>query len=143
LIRPRERPRRGAGPGQKPPSERAGEIPQNGGFQKAWFSWPKIVGYGHGSVVEARPPTPAGQVYQLKVTLLEVVPRIWRRFQVPGDMKLSALHRTLQAVMGWENSHLHGSTSRGSSTATGQAAATKIPRSRRSSRHAWTSARAR
>ena len=59
------------------------------------------------AVVEARPPTPAGQVYQLKVTLLEVVPRIWRRFQVTGDMKLSALHRTLQAVMGWENSHLH------------------------------------
>ncbi len=59
------------------------------------------------AVVEARPATPAGQVYQLKVTLLEVVPRIWRRFQVPGDMRLSALHRTLQAVMGWENSHLH------------------------------------
>jgi hypothetical protein len=57
--------------------------------------------------VRERPTTPAGQVYQLNVTLLEVVPRIWRRFQVPGDMKLSVLHRTLQTVMGWENSHLH------------------------------------
>ena len=52
--------------------------------------------------LEGCPATPTGQIYQLKVTLLEVVPRIWRRFQVAGSTKLSDLHRTLQVVMGWE-----------------------------------------
>lgn len=46
-------------------------------------------------------------IYQLKVTLMEVVPRIWRRLQVPGQIELSMLHETLQIVMGWSNSHLH------------------------------------
>lgn len=47
------------------------------------------------------------RVYQLKVTLEGVEPPIWRRMQVPGDTRLSMLHRMLQVVMGWTNSHLH------------------------------------
>lgn len=46
-------------------------------------------------------------VFQLKVTLAEIKPPIWRRFEVPGDIRLSDLHLVLQAVMGWENAHLH------------------------------------
>lgn len=46
-------------------------------------------------------------VYQLKVTLAESDPPIWRRFQVAGDISLAKLHQVLQIVMGWENSHLH------------------------------------
>lgn len=45
--------------------------------------------------------------YQLKVELAESSPPIWRRFLVSGDISLSALHLVLQAVMGWENCHLH------------------------------------
>jgi pRiA4b ORF-3-like protein len=45
------------------------------------------------------------RTYQLKVTLRAVAPPIWRRFQVRGDVRLSELHRVLQAVMGWTESH--------------------------------------
>jgi hypothetical protein len=46
-------------------------------------------------------------IYQIKVTLNESEPPIWRRFQVPGDVRLSRLHDVLQVVMGWTDSHLH------------------------------------
>ncbi len=46
-------------------------------------------------------------VYQLKVTLKNSKPPIWRRIQVAGDTSLEKLHWILQDVMGWTNSHLH------------------------------------
>lgn len=49
---------------------------------------------------------PTGTVYQFKITLLDTKPKIWRRIQIP-DCKLNTLHYHIQAVMGWENSHLH------------------------------------
>ncbi len=48
-----------------------------------------------------------GSVYQLKVTLKGIRPPIWRRFQVTDDITLAKLHRILQAIMGWEDYHLH------------------------------------
>jgi hypothetical protein len=46
-------------------------------------------------------------VYQLKVTLKNSKPPIWRRIQVTCDTPLDKLHLILQTVMGWENYHLH------------------------------------
>ena len=46
-------------------------------------------------------------IYRIKVTLRHVAPSIWRRIEVPADTKLGKLHRILQAVMGWSDSHLH------------------------------------
>jgi Plasmid pRiA4b ORF-3-like protein len=46
-------------------------------------------------------------VYVVKVTLLDTSPPVWRRILVPRDITLQHLHRTLQTVMGWTNSHLH------------------------------------
>lgn len=49
----------------------------------------------------------AQQSYQLKVTLRGSRPPVWRRFEAPGDVPLYQLHRILQIVMGWTDSHLH------------------------------------
>ena len=47
------------------------------------------------------------QVYQLKITLQEIEPAIWRRFQVRRQVRLDRLHLMIQVAMGWTNSHLH------------------------------------
>lgn len=46
-------------------------------------------------------------IYQIKVTLNNSKPPIWRRFLVNENITLSKLHDILQTVMGWMNSHLH------------------------------------
>ena len=45
--------------------------------------------------------------YQIKVTLNDIEPLIWRRLLIPSSMKLDALHATLQLALGWTDSHLH------------------------------------
>lgn len=45
--------------------------------------------------------------YQLKVTLRDVTPAVWRRVVVPGQWHLGRLHDILQRGMGWQDSHLH------------------------------------
>lgn len=52
-------------------------------------------------------------VCQLKITLKDSRPPIWRRIQVAGDTSLAKLHRILQIVMGWTDSHLHQFTIHG------------------------------
>ncbi len=42
----------------------------------------------------------------LRVELHEVVPKIWRRVVVPGDLLLSDIHHVIQALFGWEDAHL-------------------------------------
>ena len=54
-----------------------------------------------------RQPETRVEVYVIKVTLLGISPPVWRRILVPRDITLHHLHRTLQTVMGWTNSHLH------------------------------------
>ena len=39
-------------------------------------------------------------IYQMKVTLMDSKPPIWRRIQVPADITLAKLHQVLQVVMG-------------------------------------------
>jgi hypothetical protein len=46
------------------------------------------------------------QVYQLKITLKNIRPPIWRRVQVK-DCTLGALHNIIQTCMGWDGYHLH------------------------------------
>jgi Plasmid pRiA4b ORF-3-like protein len=44
---------------------------------------------------------------QLKVTLRDIHPPVWRRLAVWEDTTLAQLHRVLQIVVGWEDYHLH------------------------------------
>jgi len=46
-------------------------------------------------------------IFRLKVTLDDVEPQVLRRIEVPADIKLDRLHLTLQAALGWTNSHLY------------------------------------
>jgi len=46
-------------------------------------------------------------IYQLKVTLADVEPPVWRRVLVPGGYSLDRLHRVIQHAMGWQDYHLH------------------------------------
>lgn len=47
-------------------------------------------------------------IYQLKITIRGCSPPIWRRVQVPGYATLSQLHRIIQKVFYWSDTHLHG-----------------------------------
>ena len=44
---------------------------------------------------------------QLKVTLLDLRPGIWRRLVVPAKIKLPKLHDVLQCAFDWTDSHMH------------------------------------
>lgn len=46
-------------------------------------------------------------IYQLKVTLANIQPPIWRRLLVRGNISLFRLHEILQRVMPWTDSHMH------------------------------------
>jgi len=50
---------------------------------------------------------PKNRVYQIKVTLKDSRPPIWRRIQVTRDTDLHTFHHILQIVMGWSNAHPH------------------------------------
>ena len=45
-------------------------------------------------------------IYQLKTTLIDIEPPIWRRIHVPSTILLCCLHDALQAVIGRTDSHL-------------------------------------
>jgi hypothetical protein len=55
---------------------------------------------------EAWPAPATDRSYQLKITLRDIEPPVWRRIRVP-DGTLAELHEYIQAAMGWENAHLH------------------------------------
>jgi hypothetical protein len=46
-------------------------------------------------------------IYQIKITLDDVEPPVWRRLLVPGGYTLDRLHRAIQYAMGWQDCHLH------------------------------------
>jgi hypothetical protein len=46
-------------------------------------------------------------VHELRVTLLDVSPAVWRLVRLPSALPLSTAHAVLQIAMGWEDRHLH------------------------------------
>lgn len=49
----------------------------------------------------------ADTIVRLKITLDDVEPKVLRRIEVPLAIKLDRLHLTLQAALGWTDSHLY------------------------------------
>src|ERR1700758_4969792 len=49
----------------------------------------------------------AATLAHLKITLDKVKPAVLRRVELPFDIRLDRLHLTIQAAMGWTNSHLY------------------------------------
>src|SRR5690554_3871031 len=45
--------------------------------------------------------------WQVRIELLGVEARVWRRIFVPGNVTLPKLDRVLRASIGWANNHLH------------------------------------
>ena len=54
-----------------------------------------------------KPMSTDAPIYQIKVTLDDSKPPIWRRILVRSDITLGELHDVIQAVMGWAGYHLH------------------------------------
>lgn len=48
-----------------------------------------------------------GQVYRVKITLMDSKPPIWRRVLAPASFSLHQLHEMIQIAMGWTDNHLH------------------------------------
>jgi hypothetical protein len=46
-------------------------------------------------------------VHQLRITLRDTKPPIWRRVVTPASTTLGQLHEIIQIVMGWTDCHLH------------------------------------
>ena len=56
------------------------------------------------------PPLPehaAATVHQVKVSLHDAKPPVWRRLEIPSAMTLDRVHAVLQTAFGWYNVHLH------------------------------------
>lgn len=46
-------------------------------------------------------------IFQFKVELKDIQPPIWRRFETSSGITFHQLHKILQIVMGWQDSHLY------------------------------------
>ncbi len=59
---------------------------------------------GGTSVKTVSSPT---SIYEITITLLGTDPPVWRRVETPGNITLRKLHHIIQAVMPWQDYHLH------------------------------------
>lgn len=59
--------------------------------------------------------------YQIKVTLENTKPPVWRRMEIPDRITFCDLHGILQEVFGWKEMHLHGFTFQNTSVSVGEA----------------------
>jgi hypothetical protein len=58
------------------------------------------------AIAQSQRLSATGSLFQLKITLRESHPPIWRRIHAK-DCTLDKLHEHIQTAMGWTNSHLH------------------------------------
>jgi hypothetical protein len=60
-----------------------------------------------GAAARGRSAASSTDVLQLKISLRDLRPPVWRRLEVPASMTLERLHTVLQIAFGWTDSHLH------------------------------------
>ena len=53
------------------------------------------------------PSVSSPAIYQLRVVLCGVSPRVWRRLLLASDTSLAELHAILQHAFAWSGEHLH------------------------------------
>jgi hypothetical protein len=58
-------------------------------------------------VIEKRKLPTAKSTFQLRISIQETDPEVWRRVLVPGTIPLDKLHDVIQDVFGWWDYHLH------------------------------------
>ena len=46
-------------------------------------------------------------LHQVKITIADIEPAIWRRLLLPQDLNFAQLHEIIQAAFSWTDSHLH------------------------------------
>ena len=46
-------------------------------------------------------------IFQIKIELVGISPRIWRQFLVKDNITFEDLHEIIQIIMGWENYHMY------------------------------------
>jgi hypothetical protein len=54
-----------------------------------------------------RPSPPEVAGFRVRLDLHGAKPPVWRRLELPGNLSLPQVHDTIQAAMGWTDSHLH------------------------------------
>ncbi len=47
------------------------------------------------------------KAYELKISLKDAKPPIWRKVIVPSDINFMQLHNIIQVAMGWQNYHMY------------------------------------
>jgi hypothetical protein len=45
--------------------------------------------------------------YEFEIELLDIKPRIWRRFQINATSSFETLHKAIQDAFGWQHKHLY------------------------------------
>ncbi|MCL2583089.1 MAG: plasmid pRiA4b ORF-3 family protein [Streptosporangiales bacterium] len=53
------------------------------------------------------PDSAATTIHRVKVSLHGAKPPVWRRLELPSDMRLDLVHETLQTAFGWFDCHYH------------------------------------
>jgi hypothetical protein len=60
-----------------------------------------------GVMVASPAPVPQKMGWLIRIELLDVTPKVWRRLLIPSTLRLPQLHRVFQTALGWTDSHLH------------------------------------
>ena len=48
------------------------------------------------------------KILKLRITILDIMPEIWREILIENDITFKELHKIIQIAFGWTNSHLYG-----------------------------------